>query len=78
MRHLLIISLHVTAVGCSTRGLRDERLIGTWRSNGEQAIAQMLQHDPRWANAPPEKVQKLRAIFGTMTITYGDRTITTR
>lgn len=38
----------------------------------------MFEHDPRWTNAPPEKVQKLRAMFGTMTITYGDGTIVTR
>jgi hypothetical protein len=38
----------------------------------------MFEHDPRWTNAPPEKLQKLRAVFGSMTITYGDGTIDTR
>lgn len=65
-------------VGCSTTGPRDERLIGTWRSNGEQTIAKMFEQDLRWTNAPPERVQKLRAIFGSMTVSYGDGTIETR
>jgi hypothetical protein len=37
----------------------------------------MFEHDPRWTNAPSEKVQKLRAMFGIMTITYGDRAFVT-
>jgi len=77
MRFPATILLLATAVGCSTGGFRDDRLTGTWRSNREQTIDKMFQRDPRWANASPERVQKLRAMFGQMTITYGHKAIVT-
>jgi hypothetical protein len=78
MRQVPILLFLAGVAGCSTSGVPDERLIGTWRSNGEQTIARMFERDPRWTNAPPEKVQKLKAGFGAVTITYGMGTIVTR
>jgi hypothetical protein len=77
MRYLAAILALAAAVGCSTTGLRDARLIGTWRSNGERTVAKMFQRDPRWTNAPPERVQKVKDMFGQMTVTYSGGTIGT-
>ncbi len=77
MRLLIIIGLLAFAAGCSTpeTGLTDHRLIGTWRSNREQTMANLFKSDPSWTNATPENLQKLRSVFGQMTITYGKGTI---
>jgi len=37
----------------------------------------MFRRDPRWTNAPPERVQKLKDMFGHMRITYSASSITT-
>ncbi len=37
----------------------------------------MFRRDPRWTNAPPERVQKLKDLFGHMRITYSASSITT-
>jgi hypothetical protein len=76
MRALILVVLLVAVAGCS--GLGDKRLLGTWRSNGEQTIANLLQQDPRWTNAPPAKMQQFKSVFGQMTITYGSGTIIAR
>jgi hypothetical protein len=77
MRLLFIIGLVAFAVGCSTTDpvLTDHRLIGTWRSDREKTMANLFQRDPSWTNATPENLQKLRSVFGQMTITYGKGTI---
>jgi hypothetical protein len=48
----------------------DARLHGTWRSNRDATVAAAFQHDSRWTNAPPAKVERFRDMFGHMTITY--------
>ena len=54
----------------------DPRLQGTWRSNRDATVAAAFQRDPRWTNAPPEKVERFRDMFGHMTITYTKGTMT--
>jgi hypothetical protein len=56
-------------VGCAHD---DARLHGTWRSNQEAAVAAAFQRDPRWTNAPPEKVERFREMFGHLTLTYSN------
>jgi hypothetical protein len=55
----------------------DARLQGTWRSNRDVTVAAAFQRDPRWTNAAPEKVERFRDMFGHMTVTYSEGTITT-
>jgi len=54
----------------------DPRLQGTWHSNRDATVAAAFQRDPRWTNAPPEKVERFRDMFGHMTITYTKGTMT--
>src|SRR4051794_40089639 len=51
--------------GCATD---DPRLQGAWRSNRDATVATTFQRDPRWTNAPPEKVQRFKDMFGRLTI----------
>jgi hypothetical protein len=37
----------------------------------------MFRRDSRWTNAPPERVQKLKDLFGHMSITYSSESIIT-
>jgi len=53
----------------------DARLQGTWRSNREATVAAAFEHDPRWTNATPEKVERFRELFGHMIITYSEGTM---
>jgi hypothetical protein len=50
----------------------DPRLHGTWHSNRDATVAAAFQRDPRWTNAPPEKVERFSDVFGHMTITYSN------
>lgn len=59
--------------GCATD---DTRLHGTWRSNREATVTAAFQRDPRWTNAPPEKVERFRDMFGHMTLTYSNGMVT--
>lgn len=77
MRLVVASVLILAAVGCSTTRPTDPRLIGTWQSNRDQTVAEIFRRDPKWTNASPEKVQKLRDIFGHMRITYSANSITT-
>ena len=54
-------------VGCAHD---DPRLHGTWQSNRDATVAKAFQRDPRWTNAPPEKVDRFKNLFGHMSITY--------
>ena len=56
--------------GCATKD--DSRLQGTWRSNREATVAAAFQRDPRWTNAPPEKVARFSEMFGQMVVTYSN------
>jgi hypothetical protein len=59
----------VLLAGCATHD--DARLQGTWHSNRDATVA-AFQRDPRWTNAPPEKVQRFEDMFGQLTITYSN------
>ena len=61
----------VLLAGCATRK-DDARLQGMWRSNGDATVAAAFERDPRWKNAPPEKVQRFKDLFGKLTISYAD------
>ena len=78
VRYLALVASLITTAGCATSHLRDDRLLGTWRSNGEQTIANMLKRDARWTAVPPDRMQKVRDMFGQMTVTYGEGTVVTR
>lgn len=67
MRFTPFIFLLALAAGC-TRD--DPRLQGTWRSNRDATVSVAFQRDPRWTNAPPERVARFKDMFGHMTITY--------
>jgi hypothetical protein len=71
MRYSPILLLSFLLVGCATSQKYDPRLNGTWRSNRDETVAAAFQRDPRWTNAPPEKVAKFKDLFGHMTVTYG-------
>jgi hypothetical protein len=70
MRYSPIMVLTLLLAGCATSEKYDARLNGAWRSNQEETVAAAFQRDPRWTNAPPEKVQKFRDIFGHMIVSY--------
>jgi hypothetical protein len=61
--------------GCSTSKNYDARLNGTWRSNRDESVAAAFKQDPRWTNAPPEKVQRFKDIFGHITVTYANNMV---
>jgi hypothetical protein len=63
----------VLTAGCT----REIRLEGTWHSNRDATVAAAFQRDPRWTNAPTEKVERFKDLFGHMTITYSKGTATT-
>ena len=58
-------------VGCARD---DSRLHGTWRSNREATVAAAFKRDPRWTNAPPDRVERFKEMFGQMTVTYSHNT----
>jgi len=65
----------IALVGCSTT--YDSRLNGSWRSNREETVAEAFRQDPRWLQAPHEKVERFKDLFGNMTVTYSNSVITT-
>ena len=69
MRFATFLFLLPLLVGCAHN---DPRLRGTWQSNQEATVAAAFRRDPRWTNAPPEKVERFRNMFGQMTITYSN------
>jgi hypothetical protein len=74
------IGVLVAAAGCSTTPSTkpgDERLIGTWKSNREETVAKILERDPKWKSAQPERIEKLRQLFGHLTIRYGEKSVET-
>ncbi|MGP8198292.1 MAG: hypothetical protein ACLQU4_02175 [Limisphaerales bacterium] len=71
-RNTFLILLFFLAAGCTRH---DARLLGTWHSNRDATVAAAFQRDPRWTNAPPDKVARFRDMFGRLTITYGKNTI---
>jgi hypothetical protein len=74
MRFTPLILVLVFVAGCAHD---DARLHGTWRSNRDATVAAAFQLDPRRTNAPPERVERFRDLFGHMTITYSNRVATT-
>jgi hypothetical protein len=70
MRFALSIIVLALFAGCARD---DVRLHGTWRSNRDATVGAAFRRDPRWTNAPPEKVERFREMFGHMTITYSNR-----
>jgi hypothetical protein len=77
MKNLSILLLSLLVAGCATSRKHDPRLNGTWRSNRDESVAAALQRDPRWTNAPPEKLAKFRDMFGYMTVAYSKDEICT-
>jgi hypothetical protein len=73
MRFAPLVFLLVLVAGCDRD---DPRLQGTWHSNRDATVAAAFQRDPHWTNAPPEKVERFRDVFGHMTITYSKGTMT--
>jgi hypothetical protein len=69
MRFTRFALLLAALTGCSRD---DARLHGTWRSNRDATVAAAFQRDPRWTNAPPQKVEHFRDMFGHMTVTYSN------
>lgn len=76
MRFLTTISIMLLLIGCASSGPSDERLNGTWRSNSEATVAEIFRSDPRWADAPQEKRNAFRNLFGHLTSTYSNGTVT--
>ena len=37
-------------------------------------MAAAFKRDPRWANAPPDRVERFKEMFGQMTVTYSRNT----
>jgi hypothetical protein len=74
MKGTYILSASILLLlGCS----RDDiRLHGTWHSNREASVAAAFQRDPRWTNAPLEKVERLKDVYGHMTLTYSNGKVT--
>jgi hypothetical protein len=71
MRFATLLFVTALLAGCTTHR-DDARLQGTWHSNRNATVAAAFERDPRWTNAPPEKVQRFRDIFGYMTLTYSN------
>src|SRR5262245_51494783 len=69
MRFTFCILFLALLVGCAHD---DSRLHGTWRSNREATVSAAFQRDPRWTNAPPQRVEKFREMFGHLTVTYSN------
>src|SRR5579864_8463963 len=69
MKFISLLFLVALLAGCATHR-DDARLQGTWHSNQEATVATAFQRDPRWTNAPPERVARFRDIFGHITVTY--------
>ena len=71
MKHAAVLIVAALLAGCATHR-DDPRLQGTWHSNREATVAEAFRRDPRWTNAPPERVEQFRDIFGHMTIAYSN------
>lgn len=71
MRFTTLLFIVALLAGCATHR-DDARLQGTWHSDRAATVAAAFKRDPRWANAPPEKVQRFGEIFGNMTLTYSN------
>jgi hypothetical protein len=56
-------------VGCARD---DVRLQGTWHSDRDATVAAAFQRDPRWTDAPPEKIERFKDVYGHMTLTYSN------
>ena len=56
----------VIALFLLPRRVTDERLIGTWQSDAERTVAELQEH----RSLTDEQLAKLRALFGTLRITY--------
>jgi hypothetical protein len=69
MRFAPFILTLLVFVGCASD---DARLHGTWRSNRDATVAAAFKRDPRWTNAPPQKVERFRDMFGHLSITYSN------
>ena len=73
---LSVIPILATIIGCAV--IDEPRLQGTWRSNREETVATKFQREPRWTNAPPDRIERFKKMFGRMTITYTNGIIKTR
>ncbi len=69
MRFATFLVFLAVLAGCARD---DARLHGTWRSNGDATVAAAFKRDPRWTNAPPERVERFRDMFGHMTVAYSN------
>ena len=70
--HLLALTLTGLLAACATSKNYDPRLNGTWRSDRDETVAAAFARSPGWTNAPPEKVERFKNIFGHMIITYSN------
>ena len=64
--------------GCTTSNSADPRLNGTWQSNRDASVAELFRRDPRWTNAPPQRIERVRDLFGHMAVTYSNGIMTVR
>src|SRR5947208_8112971 len=78
MQHFLAKLALTAMVACTGCAKSDSRLNGVWQSNRDESVADAFRRDPRWTNAPPEKVERFRDMFGHMTLTYSNGVVTTR
>jgi len=69
MRLAPLILVLALIAGCAHD---DARLHGTWHSNQNATVAVAFQRDPHWTNAPPEKIERFKDMFGHMTVTYSN------
>ncbi|MBX3734215.1 MAG: hypothetical protein KF791_16690 [Verrucomicrobiae bacterium] len=78
IQYLIGMLTLLALLGCGGSDKSDARLNGTWKSNREDSVADAFRRDPRWTNAPSEKVARFRDIFGHMTLSYSNGVVTTR
>jgi hypothetical protein len=76
MQFRRLIVLVAVLSGCAT-SIDDSRLQGTWRSNREVTLDEAFRRDPRLTNAPPERIQRFKEMFGHLTLTYSNGISTT-
>ncbi len=69
MKFISFIPILMLLAGCAAD---DVRLHGTWKSNREATVAAMFQKNPSLTNLPPENIERLRNLYGNMTVNYSN------
>jgi hypothetical protein len=75
MKQIVFIILCVYLSACATQ--YDQRLVGTWKSNRADTVAEFNKRFPNRFNSYPEQKEKFAKIFGNMiqTFTLKDLTV---